>query len=260
MSAFEITSLPQIQFAHVYGRESYHNLLPKNKRLLEISYIEQGELHLQMRGQNVRLKEGDVACVLHSERIVATADAFHCHHTVGALVDWQVSADEQSGLLLPLYIPAENNTTEVCTLIDRIIRHLVRYKTQKAKGAARFLELLCVIDGCTRRAQSVNQPGEMLYAARAKRYVERNLHAPITQREIAAALELSPEYLCAVFKKAEGDTLMRYINKLKLKNVKALMDSAGMRLYEAAAIYGYNDPNYVSRLYKQLYGCNITDP
>ena len=26
-----------------------------------------------------------------------------------------------------------------------------------------------------------------------------------------------------------------------------------------AALYGYTDPNYVSRLYRQLFGYNITD-
>ena len=51
---------------------------------------------------------------------------------------------------------------------------------------------------------------------------------------------------------------MRYINKLKLENIKALMDNANMHLYEVAAMYGYNDPNYVSRLYKQLFGYSIS--
>ena len=32
-----------------------------------------------------------------------------------------------------------------------------------------------------------------------------------------------------------------------------------MNLNRAAALYGYTDPNYVSRIYKKYYGKNITD-
>ena len=37
------------------------------------------------------------------------------------------------------------------------------------------------------------------------------------------------------------------------------MESSGMKLYEAALQYGYSDPNYVSMLYKKLFGRNITE-
>ena len=37
------------------------------------------------------------------------------------------------------------------------------------------------------------------------------------------------------------------------------MDNLNLNLYEAAAMYGDKDPNYVSRLYKELFGYNITD-
>ena len=72
-------------------------------------------------------------------------------------------------------------------------------------------------------------------------------------------LDISPEYLCAIFKKTEGITIMRYINKHKLEGIKTLMEQTNLHLYEAAGLYGYSDPNYVSRLYKQLFGYNITD-
>ena len=72
--------------------------------------------------------------------------------------------------------------------------------------------------------------------------------------------ELSNEdSICTVFKRTEGTTVMRYINRTKLENIKALMEHNNLRLYEAAALYGYADPNYVSRLFKQLFGYNITE-
>ena len=54
-------------------------------------------------------------------------------------------------------------------------------------------------------------------------------------------------------------SLIKYVNTLKLKGVYALMKKEGFRLYEASAAYGYSDPNYVSTLYKRMFGQNITD-
>ena len=51
---------------------------------------------------------------------------------------------------------------------------------------------------------------------------------------------------------------MKYVNKIKLENIKSIMDRENIPLYKAAALYGYSDPNYVSRLYAQMFGKSIT--
>ncbi len=45
---------------------------------------------------------------------------------------------------------------------------------------------------------------------------------------------------------------------VKLKGVQNLIEKNRMKLYEAAADFGYTDPNYVSALYKRIFGRNIT--
>jgi AraC-like DNA-binding protein len=98
-----------------------------------------------------------------------------------------------------------------------------------------------------------------LYASRAKRYIYGHLNLPIQQRDVAAHLGITPEYLCAVFKKSEGISVMRFINTVKLSRIRSLMEKEGLTLAQAAQRYGYADPNYVSRLYKQYFHINITD-
>ena len=90
-------------------------------------------------------------------------------------------------------------------------------------------------------------------------YVQSNISLPITQKSVAKYLSITPEYLCAVFKKTEGMTFIKYVNGEKLSAIKKLMEKEHVHLYEAAAHFGYNDPNYVSRLFKKYYGYNITD-
>ena len=79
------------------------------------------------------------------------------------------------------------------------------------------------------------------------------------QRAAAKSLGITPEYLCAVFRKSEGRSLIRFTNELKLENILELMRSKGVTLAEASAQYGFSDPNYVSRLYKKYFGENITE-
>ena len=62
-----------------------------------------------------------------------------------------------------------------------------------------------------------------------------------------------------VFKKTEGISFQKYVNFEKLEAIKNLMEKEHVHLYEAAALFGYTDPNYVSRLFKKYYGYNITD-
>ena len=46
--------------------------------------------------------------------------------------------------------------------------------------------------------------------------------------------------------------------ELKLENVRNLMETRNIPLWQAAAQYGFSDPNYVSKLYKKYYNDNIT--
>ena len=258
MNCVEITSLPDILFSHIYKTDTYRNSFSVRKNYLEISYIADGSFEVVLDNEKFCAGKGDVICFLHHKKTFVMADGFHLHHTVGARVEWEFSNSER-GLFLPMITPAETGNANICRLIDDFVHNQVIYKESKTLGATKFLELLCAIDKCNRNAQSNNLPSELLYAQRAKDYIQRNIHTCITQNSVASYLGISPEYLCAVFKKAEGTTVIKYINKLKLESIKTLIDNTNLHLYEAAAMYGYTDPNYVSRLHKQLFGYNITD-
>ena len=252
----EINSLPQIQFAHIYRAERYSCVFPQTENTMEITYIAEGELSCEINGKGYTARKGDVICLLHTGETRVWAEKPHCHHTVGVKVEWSAAA---AALLIPVVLSTGEERAEIAGGIDGIIRHLEEYKACIAKGSAAVLNILCAVDRCGRREDNAALSGEAVYAARAKRYVQQHVHEPITQRKIAAHLGITPGYLCSVFRSAEGMTLMRYVNRTKLSRMKALMENERIRLSEAAAIYGYADANYVSRLYKALFGKNITE-
>ena len=260
MRIIDISSLPKVNFAHVYRTDSYFNIFSETENLIEITYVAEGELKINDNGiKGYTASKGDVICLLHSGTNLVFSHDYHCHHTVAASVKWSATDDEAAGLCLPIVTPASTDTGKIREMIDSIIHKQEMYKTVSVKGAAKFLDLLCAIDKCNRKAEQFDVPSTTVYVQRAKEYVHRNIHKPILQNTVAEHLGISSGYLCALFKKTEGTTLMKYINKTKLESMKAMMDIEKMHLKDVAPLFGYSDPNYVSRLFKQIFGYNITE-
>ncbi|MBE6604392.1 MAG: helix-turn-helix transcriptional regulator [Ruminococcaceae bacterium] len=259
MQTYEIEALPRVEFAHVYHANTYFNTFPKRKNALEVTFISEGSITVEYNGREYVASKGDIVCLPYDQaRIRIRAHAYHEHHTVLAQLKWCLQ-DDGNGLYLPIVTPVQFDTRAAANIIDQLISNQLIFKTSPTKGATMFLGLLYEIDQCNRKQKKLTLPSEALYTLRAKEYVQRRLYAPITQKEVAEHLSISPEYLCAVFKKTEGITFMKYVNTEKLAAIRALMEKEGIHLYEAAALFGYHDANYVSRLFKKYYGYNITD-
>lgn len=259
MQTYEIETLPCVKFAHIYHADTYFNTLSKRENSMEITYISEGSIIIEYKGKDYVANKGDIVLLPYGqEQIKIKAYAYHEHHTVFAHLRWSVQ-NNINGLYLPLITPSQYNTQSASNIIDQLIRNQLIFKNSQAKGATKFLELLCEIDQCNRKQKDLNLPSEVLYTQRAKEYVQGNLRIPITQRSVARYLSITPEYLCSVFKKVEGISFQKYVNYEKLEAIKNLIEKEQAHLYEAATLFGYRDPNYVSRLFKKYYGYNITD-
>lgn len=102
---------------------------------------------------------------------------------------------------LPLLLSAAN-TSRARELIDRIIEENTLWPQNRLSCAGMFLALLEALDHALNPPESRGR--ESIYVAKAKKYIFTNLGFPIHQRDIANHLGISPQYLCDIFKKAEG--------------------------------------------------------
>lgn len=259
MTTIEFDSLPIIQFAHMYQAERYENTIPPIERRIEVCYVDEGCLTILCDGGTVVAEKGDILCSCFNDNVKVFAPQFHRHYSIGITVDWRSLTDNFNGLFLPRVTRHSNETAVIGEWIKELIFNQSTYTASPTKSAATALELLCRIDEYNRQKKTFEVSGEALYTQKAKRYVEQHLYEPITQSEIAEVLGISSGYLCSVFKRTEGIPLMQYINKTKLMSLRDLLLRENVHLYEAAEMFGYSDPNYVSRLYKKLFGYNITD-
>ncbi len=258
MNVLDVLSLPQINFAHIYSADRYQAAFSQQERFIEILYLEEGSLTIELQGNTYTACKDDVVCLLHEGATTVSAEKPHCHHTVGVNVLWQFFRETTAGLRLPTVIPAKYGTETIRRMIDDFIYRQDFFRASYARFAAKYLDMLGEIDKCVREASPTKRPNETLYTEQAKEYIRQNIFQPITQTAIANHLGISPGYLCSVFKSTEGITVMKYINKMKLESMKALMEKEHIYLYEAVTMYGYSDPNYVSKLYKRMFGHTIT--
>lgn len=257
MKTVSVSSLPALFFAHVFDAPKYKTQFPVLPRQIEVTYIYKGSILSADAESEVLIEEGDLHVNLFDVPRAVHADGYHCHHTVSACLDLCIGENLPNGLFLPVRTPAKLLPPEIYRLIDETITRNNMGQLDSLRTRTAFLDLLCLIDAANRKAASPLPRGVYL-AGKAKKYISEHIREPITQREVAASLAVTPGYLCDLFREAQGEPLMRYINRIKLGNVRALMENEAVTLREAAAAFGYADPNYVSRLYKQLFGHNIT--
>lgn len=259
MYYIRIKSFPKIINAHSHGMDYYKITLPPRKNRIEICYFAEGELTCTQGKRTLHMEKYKANVNLYPEETHIFAPNYHEHRTVCFEMEYDVlDKKEENVIALPIFM----DCTERCRIHD-LIDEIIHTHNLGTGGeyalAGIFLELL---DECEQfgQKQKETQYGNVSgYVRRAKEYVYQNLQRPLTEKEIAQHLSITPEYLCSVFKQANDVPLMTFINQLKLDRIQAVMQRENLKLYQAAEMYGYSDPNYVSRLYKKYYGKNVTD-
>ncbi len=89
---------------------------------------------------------------------------------------------------------------------------------------------------------------------KAKRLIEEYYNMQITLEEAARQLGVSPEYLSRQYKKETGLSFTEDLRRLKVEKVKTLLVGTTLNLTRIAALTGFSDPKYMSRVFKEEVG------
>ena len=82
-------------------------------------------------------------------------------------------------------------------------------------------------------------------------YIAEHQNRNITLNELAAVFKYHPTHLNRIFKKRFGVTLKQYHHDIRIRKAMELLRSSDAGIGEIAAICGFEDSNYFSRLFKK---------
>ncbi len=99
-----------------------------------------------------------------------------------------------------------------------------------------------------------NDQTTSLTVRRAKSMVHECYSQGVTLDEIAAKLNITPEYLGGLFHKEVGETFSSYIKNYRIKKAKGLLIGTDMKIYDISSAVGYADSKYFSRVFREITG------
>lgn len=251
LSTLRILTVPTLCFAHTFFTDNYEIVLDSGADKMEITFITEGRLTITQNDRTETAETGDFIINTYCAPLTVSSNASHRHHTICFLCKY-------TDMALPLVLHPATVGSHCQTLIAEIIRTRTLYPHRESYCIGLFFQLVDELEYMYAQSRRASQYSP--YVNQAKKYIYDHIYEPIRQTDIAENLGITPEYLCTVFKKCEGISLIPYINRIKLDNIRIIMFKEKLSLQQASALFGYNDPNYVSRLYKRLFGYNITDP
>ena len=95
---------------------------------------------------------------------------------------------------------------------------------------------------------------DVAYISKVIRFMKENYDKDISLGEISAFARLNPTYLGRIFKIATGKTIMEYLNGMKIRKARELLEEGRLTVKEISLAVGYDDVHRFIRLFKKHEG------
>ncbi|HUX14285.1 MAG TPA: helix-turn-helix domain-containing protein [Spirochaetia bacterium] len=90
--------------------------------------------------------------------------------------------------------------------------------------------------------------------ARAVTYIEANYHFPLSYKDVAREMGISPSYFLNLFKKETGTTFVDHLTAVRIEAAKQLLLTSDSSITQIAFDVGFNSSNYFSSIFRKLVG------
>lgn len=131
------------------------------------------------------------------------------------------------------------------------------YATSYADLRESLFDILCKLtpEQCTADCK-VDTPE---FFTMVQDYVERHLAEPLSLQSVCRRFSISQTYLSRLFRKYTNQSFNNFLTVLRINRAKTLLLGENVRIKDVAAMVGYNDQFYFSRLFRSVTGTTPTD-
>jgi len=111
-----------------------------------------------------------------------------------------------------------------------------------------------VLSSLMRSALAASEVKHISVIKRVHAYVNENHSAKVTLNELAEVVGLSVSYLSKIYREEMGETLVTYMNKVRVEHACTLLTSGSASLADVAHTVGFEDQSYFSKVFKKQVG------
>lgn len=159
----------------------------------------------------------------------------------------------EAGGVLRLRVPRAERSrwSERCAALDEELRER---RDGYAEAALAHLTLLLV--GISRLAEDLVSElrlNDEPLLAKAFGFIEAHYHEPISLRDVASAVALTPGHLTTTVRRKTGRTVQDWILERRMAQARRLLAETDLTAEEVGRRVGYNDPTYFTRSFRRLH-------
>jgi len=177
-----------------------------------------------------------------------------------------ISTDEMQSVLYRYYVLMDLTNTAMRIIRDfnpgtdpaEISKHYAGLSDvfQSAMSAEEFTELATTICLKTIELRDCNNSSHHVkLVGRACEYIQENYNHPdISLSTVASHVALSPTHFSTIFSQEMSVTFIEHLTSVRMEKVKELLATTDEKVVNIAFAVGYNEPNYLSYLFKKREG------
>ena len=228
---------------------------PHYHSLYEIYFMLEGNCTYFIDNKVYNVQPGDIVIipegVIHHTRY---DDISHCRVLINCAEKY-IPSSLQTGMLSGSHLYRNPLITDEAKKIFGKIEKEYKLKDSLSDEVischthSLFYLLMRNADGCLK----VDDGNKVIEQAVA--YIRENFASDISLSSLAKKFSVSPEHFSRMFKKETGLGFSKYLNSLRLQHAEQLLKSdRGQNITKIAEECGFEDSNYFSKKFKEMYG------
>ena len=228
--------------------------------MLELTYVDQGELHSVVEGKDMLLKQGDI--------ILYGPNQWHMQYAdIGVAPRFiTISFDVGGADLTPLLDRRFTATQHITAPLQVMLREQERMDRFSKDIILSQLNLILLYllreatSPTTHKLQSSNAiHSENEIIRKAQQFISSHIREKLSVPLVASQVDVSPSYLTALFHKNLQISPGEYIRRIKLNESKQMIRENQLNFTEIAAALQYSTVHHFSRQFKEKFGITPTE-
>ena len=139
-------------------------------------------------------------------------------------------------------------------------RHSPLLSSNKCRAAATLLEMFAkYLEEAGRQELRTSRRSQSALLEKIEAFLASCKESPVTLKEVAARVNLSPCHFCSVFKKQTGMTFSQYRTNRRLDIARDLLGDAHRRVSDVAFEAGFESIPYFNRAFRRRFGCSPSE-